>query len=198
MKNKWKTLGLSFVVLAGTAVILHLCGGMALAEEASEDWRKSYDAVMLWVNFGILAFVVVKFGKNPLMSFLRMRRDEVAAEISDLENERVRVAENVNEAEKALAESDARLAELKETIVRMGEKRRQDLIDDAEEESRFMMSQAEQKIGGYILAAKRVFKEKLIDASVNLALTRLPDQMTEEDNQKMVDLYLSTVSKKLQ
>lgn len=197
MKNKLKVLGLSLVILAGVFTCLHLFGGEALAEDGGGDWRKSYDLVMLWVNFGILAFVVVKFGKNPLMSFLRMQRDEVAAEISDLENEKALVTESINEARKTLAESDARFAELKEMIIRMGEKRRQDLIDGAEQESQFMMSMAEQKVGGYILAAKKTFKEKLIDASVNLAMSRLPDQINEEDNQRMVNQYLSTVARKL-
>ena len=197
MKNKLKVFSLSLVILAGVLTCLHLWGGEALAEEGGGDWRKSYDLVMLWINFGILAFVVVKFGKNPLMSFLRMQRDEVAAEISDLENEKAQVTESINEARQTMADSDARFAELKEMIIRMGEKKRQDLIDSAEQESQFMMSMAEQKVGGYILAAKRTFKEKLIDASVSLALSRLPDQINEEDNQRMVNQYLSTVARKL-
>jgi F-type H+-transporting ATPase subunit b len=194
MKNKWKFLSFSLVILAVIAVSLQLTGGEALAEEAGGDWRKSYDVVMLWVNFGILAFVLVKFGKDPVMRFLRIRRDEVAAEIRDLENEKALVTEKINEARQAMAASDARFAEMKSAILRMGEKRRQDLINDAEQESRFMMELAQQKVGGYILAAKRAFKEQLIDAAVNLALKRLPDHITDEDNQQMVDLYLDTVS----
>jgi F-type H+-transporting ATPase subunit b len=198
MKNKWNTLSLSLVILAAMVACLHLLGNEAFAEEGSGDWRKNYDMVMLWVNFGILAFVLVKFGRNPLMSFLRMRRNEVAAEIKDLEDEKTLVTEKITEARQALTESDARFAELKEMIVHMGEKKRQDLIKDAEQESRNLMNLAQQKVGGYILAAKRAFKEQLIDASVSLALSRLPDQMTEEDNQRLVDQYLSAVDRKVQ
>lgn len=198
MKNTWKFLSLSLVILAGTAAFLQLLGGEALAEEAAGDWRKNYDMVMLWVNFGLLSFVLIKFGKDPIMRFLRMRGDEVAAEISDLKNEKALVTEKINEARKAMAESDARFAELKAAILRMGEKRRQDLIEDAENESRFMMDLAQQKVGGYIQAAKRAFKDQLIEAAVNLALKRLPEHITDEDNQQLVDLYLSTVSKKME
>ena len=197
MKNKWKFLSLWIVVLAGTAAGLHLFGGDAFAEEGGGNWRKTYDMVMLWVNFGILSFVVVKFGKKPLMGFLRMRRDEIAAEIKDLENQKTLVTEKINEARKAMVESDARFAELKETIVRMGEKRRQDLIADAERESEFMMSLAEQKVGGYILAAKKNFKDKLVDAAINLAMTRLPDHMTEADRQDRFESYVSSIEQKI-
>ncbi|AOY57354.1 MULTISPECIES: F0F1 ATP synthase subunit B family protein [Desulfococcus] len=197
MKNKWKFLSLWIVVLAGTAACLHLFGGDAFAEEGNGNWRKTYDMVMLWVNFGILSFVVVKFGKKPLMGFLRMRRDEIAAEIKDLENEKALVTEKINEARKAMVASDVRFAELKETIVRMGEKRRQDLIADAERESEFMMSLAEQKVGGYILAAKKTFKDRLVDAAINLAMTRLPDHMTEADRQDMFESYVSSIERKI-
>jgi len=197
MKNICKTMTLSLVILAGMAVCLHLLGGEAFAEESTGEWRKNYDMVMLWVNFGILAFIIVKFGKNPLMGFLRMRKDEVAAEINDLENEKALLSGKIEEARQALADSDARFSELKETIVHAGEKKRQDKIEEAERESKNMMTIAQQKVGGYIMAAKRAFEDKLIDASVNLAMSRLPDQMTDEDNQRMVDQYLSTVDKEM-
>ncbi|WP_373497827.1 hypothetical protein [Desulfococcus sp.] len=193
MKKKWKSLSLALFILAGAAACLHLSGGRAFAEDGAGDWRKTYDMVMMYVNFGILVFVLVKYGKNPLMSYLRTRQDAIAAEISDLENEKALVLEKINEARKTMAAGDARFAEVKETIVRMGEKRRQELIEEAEKESRFMMTMAEQKVGGYILMAKRAFKEQLIDASVNLALKRLPEKITEEDNQRLFDQYLSTV-----
>lgn len=197
MKNIWKMLSLFLVTLAATAVLLQLTGGEALAEESAENWRQKYDVVMLWVNFSLLSFVLVKFGKDPIIRFLRMRRDEVAAQISDLEDEKALVTDKINEARQAMADSDARFAELKAAILRMGEKRRQDLIEEAENESRFMMELAQQKVGGYIQAAKRAFKEELIDASVNLALKRLPDQITDEDNQQLVEHYLDTVDRKI-
>lgn len=193
MKNTWKSLGLALFILAGAAACLHFSGGRAFAAEGGDDWRKTYDLVMMYVNFGILAFVIFKFGKNPLMGFLSSRRDAVAAEISDLEKEKALVTEKINEARETMAASDARFAELKEAILRMGERRRQELIEEAENESRFMMSLAEQKVGGYILSAKKAFKAQLIDASIQLALKQLPETITEEDNQRMVEQYLSTV-----
>lgn len=197
MKNTRKFLSLSLLTLAGVVACLHLLGGNAAAEDGGGDWRQKYDMVMLWVNFGILSFVIVKFGKNPLMGFLRGRRDEIAAEIKDLEGEKALATEKINEARRSLAESDARFAELKEMIVRMGEKRRQEIIDDAEQESQFLMAQAEQKVGGYILSAKKAFKDKLVDASINLAMSRLPGQMTDEDRAQMFDRYLGSIARRL-
>lgn len=193
MKNKWKTLSLALIILAGAAACIHLSGGRVFAAEGGDDWRKTYDMAMMYVNFGILVFVLVKFGKGPLMGFLRSRQDAVAAEISDLEKEKSLVTEKINEARKTMAASDARFVELKEAILRMGERRRQELIEEAERESQFMMTLAEQKVGGYILSAQKAFKAQLIDASIQLALKRLPESITEEDNQRMVEQYLYTV-----
>ena len=67
---------------------LHLTELNALASEGGGNWRGTYDVVMIWLNFGIFAFLLVKFLKDPLLNFLRGRKDELALEMNQLEEKR--------------------------------------------------------------------------------------------------------------
>jgi F-type H+-transporting ATPase subunit b len=175
------------------ALLLHVMGADAFAGEKG-DWRPTYDLVMKWVNFAILVFLIVWFGRKPIMNFLRSQKEEVAEEIELLEKKKAELAEEIRKTQKALEESDAHFADLKDKIILQGEKRKQELIEDARKQSEYMMETAKKKIGNQILQAKQAFKTELIDAAMDIAEKRLPKEMTHEDNEKMVNLYLSSVS----
>ncbi len=179
------------LVLLTAVLLLHVTGLQAFAAEKAE-WRGTYDLAMKWVNFFILVFVVVKFGKGPIMRFLRAQKDDVADEIARLDREKQEMIAKIQDAQATLAESDIRFAELKERIVRDGERKKQEIIAQAQQQSELMMSSAEQKVASQILQAQRNFREELIDMAVELASSRLPLEMTEDDDQRMVDLYLAS------
>lgn len=183
-------------IIMGTAVALGLTlvSGSAevlASEKEAGGWRQTYDLVMMWINFGILAFVIVKFGKNPIMDFLRGHKAELAREIGDIEEKKKAVMGEINKTYRVLDQSDARFAELKEKIVRQGEKKKQELIEDAQEQSRLILETAKQKIESRIVQAKASFRAELIDSAVEKAMERMPQEITEEDDRKLIEQYLS-------
>lgn len=181
------------IMAAGTILLVSL---PAWAAEGGGSWRSTYDTVMLWVNFGILAFVIVKFGKTPIMNFLRSQKDEIAGEIEKLEKEREEAISKIEETRQALAESDARFAELKEKIVDRGRKRKEAIIDEAKQQSALMIDAAKRKIDYQIVEAKRLLKDELIDTAIDLAADKLPKEIKTEDDNRLLDLFLSKVTAK--
>ena len=49
----------------------------SFAEEEITSGRRLWDNIMLWVNFGILAFFFMKYAKKPLLTFLSGERLKV-------------------------------------------------------------------------------------------------------------------------
>lgn len=171
--------------------------GTVWAEESGAGgWRSTYDEIMLWVNFAILAFVFYKFGKDPLMDFLRLRKEDVAYEIGVLESQKEKVTARIEETSQAITESDIRYTDLKEKILRQGERRKQEIIDEAREQSRIMMESTKDKVGSQIQQAKRRFKEEMVDAAIDRAMERLPQVITDEDNEKLLDQYMASATAK--
>ncbi len=176
------------------ALLLVLGGTDALAADTSGGWRPTYDLIMVWVNFAILAFVLVKYGKDPIMDFLRGRKAELAREIGDIEEKKKSVMAKITDTYRILDESDARFAKLKEKIVQQGERKKQEIIEDAQEQSRLILEMTKQKIESRITQAKATFRAELIDAAVERAMERLPKEVTEEDDRKLIEQYLASTA----
>jgi len=167
-----------------------------LASENSGGWRPVYDLIMMWVNFGIIVFIVVKFGKKPFMDFLTGQKEDLKNEINKIELDKKKADENLAKALKLVDESSTRFATIKERISIEAEKEKQKIIEDAKKQSKSLIKAASKKVENQIDSAKLNFKSELVDKSINLAMKKLPDIITEKDNEKFVANYLSVVSAK--
>ena len=183
-------------IRTGTIVMVTLLAAVfgvteAVAAEGGGGWRPVYDLIMRWVNFAILVFVIVKFARRPLKNFLAGKGEEISAQIRDLDVEKNQLVERVRQTEKDLADSTGRLEEIKERIVQLGERRKQEIIAEAEQESRIIMENAKRKIEGRLNRAQSSLRAEIIDAAADLALERLPGIITAEDNQKLLQRYMA-------
>lgn len=181
---------LCFYLMAGLICLCFFVPEVLATEEAG-NWRSNYDAVMKWVNFGILVFIIVKFGRTPIMNFLRGRKAELAREFNQIENEKKEIADKIEKSLKNLEESEKHFAKLKEKIVSKGEDRKKAIIADARQQSEFMLETAKRRVESQIRNAKREFRAELVESAVALATERLPKEVTEEDNQRLIDNYLA-------
>ena len=171
---------------------LHLLGHEAFAAEKSSNWRPIYDLIMRYINFGIIVFVIIKYGKTPIMNFLRGQKEKLAKEIKRLEDEKEDVASQVKEMVKTIDESEERFEELKERIVDQGEKKKAEIIQAAQAHSELMIVDAKRRIESHFLQAKNDFRAELIDTAVDLALERFPKEMTPEDDEKFTREFLAS------
>ncbi len=191
--NRTKTITCAGGLLLAATVCLLLSATNAVAGENPTHWRPIYDLVMRWINFLILAFIIVKFGKAPLMNFLRGQQEAYEEEIGQLEKEKDDALVKVKKTQTMLAESNAHFAVITERIVAEGEKKKQAIIDEAGEESRLMIEGAKRKIGSQLDRAKEQFREELVDSAVALAIERLVGEFTKEDNEKSIRRYVESI-----
>ena len=193
MKYMKKILGV-FCCSMAVVLSLHLLGHEAFAAEESSNWRPIYDLIMRYINFGIIVFVIIKYGKAPIMNFLRGQKEKLAEEIKRLEDEKEDVASQVKEMVKTIDESEERFEELKERIVDQGEKKKAEIIQAAQAHSELMIVDAKRRIESHFLQAKNDFRAELIDTAVDLALERFPKEMTPEDDEKFTREFLTSTA----
>jgi len=177
-------------------IMLHLSAFDVLAAENPDGWRPVFDLVMRWVNFLILAFLLIKFSRVPLKKFLEGKKQDIADEVGGLEAEKEEILRQIDESKKQLKNSRERLAVLKKRIVTQGERNRQRIIDEAEQESKMMLKSAKQKVESRIIEARQLLKSELVDSAITLATKLLPEKITEEDNQKFIGAFMSSASSK--
>jgi len=195
MKGIKKLAEICCFILAVVIGIL-LLGTEASAADNSGDWRPIFDLVMRWLNFGIIVFILVKYARTPIKDFLLSRREEVAREIEIVEEKKEEANKKIQDAARMLDESEVRFARVKERIIQEGETKKQKLIEDAQQESKILLESTMKKIENQLLVAKRAFKSELVDTAISLAMKRLPDEITTEDNQQFTHQFLTSASAK--
>jgi F-type H+-transporting ATPase subunit b len=168
----------------------------ASAADNSGDWRPIFDLVMRWLNFGIIVFILVKYARTPIKDFLLSRREEVARDIEMVEEKKEAANKKIQDAARMLDESEVRFARVKKRIIQEGQTKKQKLIEDAQQESKILFESTMKKIENQLLDAKRAFKSELVDTAISLAMKRLPDEITTEDNQKFTNKFLTSASAK--
>ena len=182
-----------YLHVAILALSIHLTGGFAWAEGSAGEWRAHWNELMLWINFAILAILLIKFLRKPIKEFLDGRKFELAREIKKVEEEKQAIEEKLKETEKLLDESSVRFAEIRDRIIEQGEREKQRIIQEAGEQSRLMMEGARRKVDSYFQQAQNRIRKELIDAAVNLTMEKLPHEIDARDNQKLVEQFLSSV-----
>jgi len=191
VKNIKKTIRFCYGFIAGV-VSFHLMGLEALSAENSGGWRPLYDEILLWFNFGIIVFIFIRYAKTPLMNFLRGRKEKLKQEIEGLEEKKEAAADKIKEIYKVLDESEDRFAIIKARIVEQGEKNKQAIIAAGQQQSKMMLKDANRRIENYFFQAQDKLKADLIDAAVDMALERLPQEISDTDNEKFVNAYLAS------
>ena len=178
------------ILLAAIAAVFHFSGYEALAAEGANQWRHTYDLVMMWINFLILAFLLVKFGRKPLMGFLLGRREELVQEIERIEAEKQEADAKVADALKQIDESQIRLERIKERIIKEGENKKQTIIENAQLESKILLEEAQRKIDNLFIEAKKKYRDEMIDKAMEIVFEKLPLEITDQDNQRFNKQFL--------
>ncbi|MEE4261570.1 MAG: hypothetical protein V2I56_02700 [Desulfobacteraceae bacterium] len=176
--------------------ILHLSAFEVLAAENPGDWRPTFDLAMRWFNFLLLAFLLIKFSRAPIKKFLAGKKQDIADEIDSLEAEKEEILGQIASSKIQIENSQSRLSALKKRIIAQGEKNRLRIMEEAEQESKMMLRGAQQKIASRITEARQVLKSELIDAAFDMAIKKLPEKITAEDDQKLIDAFMSRAASK--
>jgi len=192
--NRLKKTAIVCGYMVAPLIMLHLSSFEALAADSANDWRPMFDLVMRWVNFLILAFLLIKFSRLPIKSFLAGKKEEVALEIEALESDKNQMLLKIDESRKQIENSKERLSQLKKTIIAQGEKNKLKIIKDAEQESKIILKSAKQKIASRISEAREVIKLEMVDEAIALAMQMLPDNITDQDNQKFINAFLESAA----
>lgn len=165
----------------------------AWAAEGFKFTRETYDLMMRWVNFLILAGLIIKYARRPIANFLKEKGEEVAEAIKKLESRKKDIQAKLQHSQGQLTISEQRLIDIKNRIVAEGETRKAQIIADAQKESRLMLETAQLRIQHQIREMHSHLKSELIDTASQMALTKLPGIITSADQDRLINQWMEAV-----
>ena len=160
---------------------------------ADPAWRPTYDTAMRWLNFIILVAVIVKYAREPIKNFLKLKKKDVVEQLAELDREKTNILEQIKAAEAQGDENQLRFKELKERMIAQGETRKQQIIAQAKQQSAMMLEVSRLKMENRVVQAKAQLKMELLDLAIAQAIDKLPGVMTEDDNQRLLDDYMQRI-----
>ena len=186
-----------FHVLVG--IWAALPSGPAFAEGEEHHGGGGHDGIdpktfaLQLLNFGVLLFILMKFGGSAINAALKKRHETLKADL--LESQRLRAA-----AEARLAEQEQRLTNLAGEIAEL----RARMKKDAEAERERMIAAAEDKAGRvrreteFLLAqqvrqAELGFKAEMAAAAVRIATELVRTSVGPEDQRRLIDSFVGDI-----
>ncbi|MBU0995692.1 MAG: ATP synthase F0 subunit B [Proteobacteria bacterium] len=182
---------LKFVsIILGALFFIHFLPFDAFASEAG-GWRPTYDLIMRWLNFFILAYIIVRFAKKPVVNFLKEKKDKIAQEISAAEQQNLDAQKKNADMLEKIKRGNEHISSIKQKIIEEGERKKQEIIRNAKNQSILILEKTKKKIEYQVYSEKEKLKSELIESAIGIAMGKLPSAITKEDNQKFIDNYLA-------
>jgi len=173
------------------AGVLVFMGAEAYAAVKVSPARKIWDTVMLFVNFGILVFIFLKFGRKPLVDFLRNQARKIEENLRSAESELQGARAKMSSEAEKLKEIEKRIQEIRAVLIDAAERGKQEIIEQAKLEAEHMLERAEAEAAYKLAKARKELKEELIDTAISLLEQRLKKGITVEDNERLVNQFVT-------
>lgn len=162
----------------------------AFAAQEITSARRLWDNVMLWVNFGILVFVFYRFAKKPLMNFLRGIGSGIENDLTTVDNQVKDVKSSMTTEAKKLENIGKELEEIKESILEMGRRERDSIIEQGKITAKKMILDAKDYSKYQIRKARKDLSDEMVDIAISMVEKQVIKGITRNDNDKIVDEFI--------
>jgi len=183
-------------ILAETMLLVGVCWFFApyaevLAADELSLGRKLWDNILLFVNFGILVFLFLKYGRKPLMDYLRGVGKDVESGLNKVET-RLSHATSLRDAELDKLEGiQAHLDKIREDILELGRHEKEKHIEEGKIAAENMIQHAKNYAHNKIQEAKKVVADEMIDRAFSTVEKVLVKEISPKDNENVIDQFLN-------
>lgn len=182
MKNK---------IIRTIIIVMALSAAFAAVAFASDGEAKGGSHVMEWVwkvvNFGILAFILVKFGGPAFKSFLKQRTETIQKTLDEARQARELAEKALKEVEERLKAKDKEVEEIIAAARLSGAKERDFLSAEGQKMSAKMLEQAKANIDFELKRAKDAIKAEAVELALELAERKIKGKLTPDEQKKLLE-----------
>jgi F-type H+-transporting ATPase subunit b len=178
---------------AAAVVVASLCAAGTASAAGDAEGASLSDMIWQAVNLVLIVGVVAYFARKPLAEYLQQRRQGIQ---ENLESS----ARILDEAESKLAawneraaRLDAELGEMRETSRRLAEEERDKMLAQARATAERIRNDAQAAVDQELRRARAELSAEAADLAVELAARLIADKVSDDDQQRLFDEFLSRV-----
>jgi len=181
-------------VFLGTIVCFLLDSPDVLAAEALSAGRKVWDIVLMWVNFGILVFLFIKFGRKPLVKFLWGVKTEVQEELGEIGTQFDEAKSLADAEQEKLDNIGVSIDKIRENILELGRREREKIIEEGKLAAQKILEHAESYSRYRMDLAKKTLANEMVDVAFSMVQDNLEKGVSEKENENLVSQFVSDLA----
>lgn len=179
--------------LVGLALLVAAAPAWA-AEEATPGWRPYWDLAWRYINFLILAFLIVKLAKDPLAKLFATKRAEHKEILDGMEEARKTAKAELAEIEKKVASLRDELASYEDRISEIAAKERDEIMNQARQEVDLILDRASIQAERLIEEGRKKLVGEMVDLAGDIAADKIKEVIDASDQARMVEEFTSSVT----
>ncbi len=144
-------------------------------------------------NFALMVGLLVYFVTKPIRKGLKDRTEEIQKTLAEAQAAKEAAEAKHREYSDKLAKATEEIAGITEAIRREGEVERDKILLAAKELAAKIEKEADNKASGVVAKARIELREEAARLAVELAKDLLKQQVTAEDQKRLVDEYMQKV-----
>jgi F-type H+-transporting ATPase subunit b len=147
------------------------------------------------VGFVITVWILKKFAWKPLLNLMEERRNRIAGEFDEIEQEKAKVAELTSEYEGKLRDIDnERRAKLVEAV-NEGKKIAEEMKATARDEAKDIVTKAKGELERDVAKARVQLKDDMIAATITAAEKLIGERLDDAKHREMIGRYIDDLEK---
>lgn len=166
-------------------------------ESHSPDFMHVLHSFEFWalvVNFTLLVIVLVRMGRQPLLTFLQARRDAIQTSLTEAARIKAEAEAKHRQYSERLNQLDRELASLRAEMIKAGEEERDRIVAEAEAKAARLRHDAEFIINQKLKQLRIDLTKEAVEAAISAAEALIQKQATPADQQRLAQEYLEHLS----
>jgi len=186
------------VIFAGCILSLVFTSFAFASGGGEEGKHTSLFMDYLWkiINFGILFFILFKFGKKPIQSFLKQRTELIEKTLKEAKEAKELAQKALQEVEERFRTKDKDIEEILSASKRAGEQERERLLEEGNKLREKIYEQAKINIDYELKHAKDAIKAEAVEIAMELAEKKLKEKLTKKDQERLLEESLMKIGGK--
>lgn len=147
------------------------------------------------VGFLITLWILKKFAWGPILGLIDERRDKIAGEFENIENEKLKAADLTAEYESKLKGIDEERRTQLVDAVNEGKKIAEEIKSAAHEETKKASAKASEELGREVAKAKVQLKEDIISLTIAAAEKIIRERLDDAKHHEMIGAFIEDMKK---
>jgi F-type H+-transporting ATPase subunit b len=145
------------------------------------------------LNFILLVWIVVKFGRKPFREYLRERHASIKQNLEEASALHQQARAKLDEIESKLKNISREIAEIRESVLQDAELEKTRIIQQAELEAERIVKQADETLKKELHRARRRLEVEAVNAAMQAADKLVRQQVNESDRKRLNEEYFSQI-----